>query len=112
MGQENIYRADGTKVGMASGRTRLPIIVIDTVRLDDGYAKIELNSAFGAQGVHNVTATASGRLIACITQILDSNVTTISHSYKYRVTGGGQTFEIASDSLNDSSLVSFIMILN
>ena len=106
-----IFNADGKKVGRASGISRSPIIVVDTVRLDTGYAKINLNSTFGNKGIHNVTAFSKDRIWASVTQILDS-LNQVKHSYGYIVSSNGRTVEIKSDSTNDSSKVAFIMILN
>ena len=106
----NVYHADGRKMAKVQGLTKIPRIIVDTVRLDTGYAKLELNDFFGDQR-HEVAASSTDRLHAVVTPVLDSLTQTIRY-YGVKPGDNGRSLEIKSSSNTDSAKVTVIIFLN
>lgn len=105
-----IFNARGVKIGKVFNRTREPKIMVDTVRMDTGYAELLLNSNFSG-GRHNVAPSSRNHVWAIATQVLDSSDQTI---YYYGVfpDSRGRKLIIRSNSTNDSSRVAVMAIIN
>ena len=69
MAQTPIFFGDGGIFGKVTGKTRLPIVIIDTVAITAGYGILKLNRRIKTQ-IKNVIPTSKRTLYATITPIL------------------------------------------
>lgn len=105
-----IFNARGVKIGKVFNRTREPKIMVDTVRMDTGYAELFLSSSF-AGGRHNVAPSSVNHIFPFATQILDS-LDAPKFTYAIFPTSGGRKLQIQSSSNEDSSKVVIMAIIN
>jgi len=105
-----IFNARGVKIGKVFNRTREPKIMIDTVRMDTGFAELTLSSSFSG-GRHNVAPSSANHIFPFVTQILDS-LDAPKFTYAIFVTSSGRKLQIQSSSANDSSKVAIMAIIN
>ena len=94
MAQTPIFFGDGGVFGKVTGKTRLPVVVIDTVAITAGYGILRLNRQIKTQ-IKNVIPTSKRTLYATITPIL-SDTTKLVYYYGYTVNNTGDTLTIKS----------------
>ena len=105
-----VFNSRGVKIGKVFNRTREPKILVDTVRMDTGYAELLLSSSFSS-GRHNVAPSTINHIWPFATQILDS-IDAPRYHYGIEVTSRGRKLRIKSNSNADSSLVAIMAIIN
>lgn len=92
--QTPIHFGDGGVFGAISRKTRLPIIVIDTVAITAGFGTFKLNKRIKSQ-IKNVIPTAKQTLYATITPIL-RDTSKIVYSYGYTINDAADTLMVKS----------------
>jgi len=92
--QTPIYFGDGGIFGKVSGKTRLPVIVIDTVAITAGYGTFKLNRQIKKR-VKNVIPTNKQTLYATITPILGDTTKTV-YFYGYTINNAGDSLMVKS----------------
>lgn len=94
LAQTPIRFGDGGVFGKISGKTRLPVIVIDTVAITAGFGTFKLNKRIKSQ-IKNVIPTAKQTLYATITPILRDTSKTV-YFYGYAINDAGDTLMVKS----------------
>ena len=104
LGQTPILLGDGKIFGKVSGKTRLPIIVIDTVVIIAGYGTLKLNKQIKVQ-TKNVVPSKKNSLYATITPILGDTTKTVYY-YGYTINSAGDLLTVkSSGGTNDTGCV-------
>ncbi len=92
---QKAYQADGQLFTKIPGKTRSPVVVIDTVQIIAGYGKLGLRKNFSSKREHSVAPTKPTTLYAIITPILGDTTKTVYY-YGYALNRVGDTLTIKS----------------
>lgn len=105
---QNLFDTQGKAFTKAKQKYREPKIIIDTVRMDNGFGYLTLNKAF-SQGTRAVEASSTNDIHTQITGILtDSTATVRNFNVLYKTV---DTVLIISSDSNDSGLVEALTII-
>ena len=92
---QKAYQADGQLFTKILGKTRTPIVVIDTVQIIAGYGELGLRKNFSSKGERSVAPTKPTTLYAVIAPILRDTTKTV-YFYGYALNGAGDTLTVKS----------------
>lgn len=92
---QGVYQADGSLFTKLPGKTRSPIVVIDTVQIIAGFGKLGLRRTFSSKREHSVSPTKPATLYAVITPILGDTTKTVYY-YGYALNKVGDTLTVKS----------------
>lgn len=98
---QNLFNSNGRPLSKRAQQSKAPMVVVDTVRMSGGFGTLRLNSSF-TKDRHSVSATATGRMSAHITQILSDTTDAVNY---YGVKLFTDSLIIKSSQTDDSGLV-------
>lgn len=92
---QGVYQADGSLFTKVPGKSRSPVVVIDTVQIIAGFGKLGLRKTFSSKREHSVAPTKPTTLYAVITPILGDTTKTVYY-YGYALNLVGDTLTVKS----------------
>ena len=104
-----IFDSRGNRVAKAHTKTRTPKIVVDTVRLRNGYGTLVLNDQFRLTR-HTVSGSSNLTVLATITPIFTDSTASV-YTYAYLMKKKGKEMQIISSNSDDSGKVVVSMIV-